>query len=139
MPRSGPRATTGSRNCATRPARSSSSPTTSARSSRAATGSSGWRPARSCGTATTSRASSTSTWPPQAASPGNANRPGCNALAVDAAKGQPHDRATLGTGLGDNRAVLGEGEPSDDVEADPNAAEATAVAGLALHEALEDA
>jgi ABC-type polysaccharide/polyol phosphate transport system ATPase subunit len=59
-------------------ARSSSSPTTSARSSRAATGSSGWKRARSCAIATTSRASLTSTLPPPAARPATASRPACS-------------------------------------------------------------
>ncbi len=110
--------------------------------------------ARSCATATTSRASSTSTSPPPAASPATASRPACSwlaaagcllpveaelGLAADVAEGQPHDGAALRAGLGDDGAVLGEGVPGDDVEADADAADAAAVARLALHEALEDA
>src|SRR6202035_3039964 len=128
--------------------RSSLSRTTWARSSRAARGSSGWRPARSCGTATTSRASSTSTWPRPAASPATASARGCYLppggeipgawLALRALEGQAHDGAALLAGLGDDRAVLGDCQPPDDVEADADAAEAAAVARLALHEPLED-
>jgi hypothetical protein len=53
-------------------------------------------------------------------------------------QGQAHDRAARWAGLCDHGAVLRDRQPPDDVEADADAAESAAVAGLALHEPLED-
>src|SRR5215475_14522179 len=49
-----------------------------------------------------------------------------------------HRRATLRTRLRDDRAILGGCQAADDVQPDPHAAEAPAVAGLPLDEPLED-
>ena len=51
---------------------------------------------------------------------------------------QAHDRAAGGAGAGVHFAALRHGQAADDEQADADAAETTAVARLALEEALED-
>jgi hypothetical protein len=49
-----------------------------------------------------------------------------------------HRGPALGAGPRDDRALLRDRQPADDVKADPDTAEPPPVAGLALDEALED-
>src|SRR5260370_32205758 len=59
-------------------------------------------------------------------------------FGVRAAQPQQHERAALWPGRGGQLAALGPGEPPTDVEAQPDPAEPAPVAGLTLHEPLED-